>query len=143
MIEQLSELVNSAGVSRMNLSIQSQGNEHVNVVIQAVLGREPDSASDKQKQLRAALSTPINVSGYVGEVDVHLEDLLYKYIGDTKSPLNELKTNVEEVVNKVKKANTGVNEESNAVVKAEQSDPAIDDISSDIDALTTGEADSL
>jgi PRTRC genetic system protein E len=139
MIEQLSELVSASGVSRMNLSIQNEGgSDQVAVVIQCVLGQAPENASDQQKALRAALAMPITVSGYVGEVDVKLEEMLYQYVHKVKPVLNSLTTNIEKVIEKTdaagveKKTDT---ETENSTVETDR-DPKEN-------ALTNGDAESL
>tara|TARA_R110002072_G_scaffold298269_2_gene471972 strand:+ start:21716 stop:22147 length:432 start_codon:yes stop_codon:yes gene_type:complete len=138
-IEQLSQLVSAAGVERMNLSIQSHGNnDQVDVVIQCVFGREPEKSTGEQKKLRSVLSTPIRVSGYVGEVDVKLDDLLYRYVHSVKPSLDQLTTDIEAIADKA----NGVQADTVTACK-EQSTPVIPTNNVNEDALTNGEADSL
>ena len=138
-IEQLSQLVSSAGVERMNLSIQNHGNnDQVDVVIQCVFGREPEKSTGEQRKLRSVLSTPIRVSGYVGEVDVKLDDLLYKYVYSVKPSLDQLTTDIEAIADKA-----NVVQGDAITTSEEQSTPAIPTNNVNEDALTNGEADSL
>ena len=124
MIETLNELVKTAGVERMNLSIQSTSDARVAVEIQSILGPEPKEASDDQKALRKALSTPILVEGITGEVDAKLDSLLTDYVRSVKPHADSLETNVEkakqDVASASKTAKTKKAGKSESNVSAEE-----------------------
>lgn len=141
MIECLHELANSAGVQRINISIQAASNQKVAVVIQSILGAEPNNPSEQQSALREALAMPISIEGLAGEVEAKLDSLLSNHVASIKPHADSLEVQMEKSTAKASKANKkDATEESDAEVKP--SDETKGDNNKEND-FSSEEADSL
>lgn len=97
MFESLHELVKTASVDRISISMESQSKSRITVTIQSILGAAPKDASDEQVKLRHALSMPICIEGNAGEIDANVEGLLDDYIATVRPKADVLKTNAHKV----------------------------------------------
>lgn len=97
MFESLHELVKTASVDRISISMESQSESRITVTIQSILGAAPNDASDEQVKLRHALSMPICIVGNAGEIDANVEGLLDGYIATVRPKADALKTNAHKV----------------------------------------------
>lgn len=144
MIENLANLVRSASVERLSLSIQCSSPERVAVAVQTILGDSPEDKDESanQMQLRHALSKPILVEGTIDEVDAVMDKLLMKYVEQAKLKAGKLVTNIDEVTQALKEAST--DEVDNEVGDGNKSvdEPAVSD-SGDDDNSAYDEIDSL
>lgn len=104
MIETLHELANSSGVERIAITIQSQGSSRVAVTIQSVLGCAPSDITPEQSSLRAALSQPVSVEGFAGEVEAKIDGLLTAYVRSVRPHADNLATNADKAAEAVVRA---------------------------------------
>ncbi len=104
MIECLHELATSAGVQRINISIQAASNQKVGVVIQSILGAAPQNLTEEQNALREALAMPISIEGLAGEVEAKLDSLLSDHVASVKPHADSLEVQLEKSKANVKKA---------------------------------------
>lgn len=140
MIETLSQLAASSGISRLTVSIQPQSESRVAVTIQSILGAEPPTPTEAQKKLRMALAQPVLIDGLPGEIDAKIESILDDYLGRVRPHADGLKTNAEEAAKAVEKAGAEAAKEKAeekgepSATKAEQPKP---------DEFTSPDTDSL
>ncbi|RYY74517.1 MAG: hypothetical protein EOO52_13210 [Gammaproteobacteria bacterium] len=132
MIENLFQLVQSAGVERLHLSIQPSKRERVAVCIQCILGDEPDKATEDQQSLRQALSVPIIIEGIAGEVDAKLDVILNDYVKKAVPLSDRLLTNADQVKRELSKVSAANLKEKAKVPEAKADvtsglDPTDDD----------------
>lgn len=150
MIEQLNQLALVGNVQRMNLSIQPAGNSAVHVVVTCVMHEEQNDPPEEQIELRKKLAKPLVISGYAGEVDVKLADILEKYVNSTSRILPSLKTNlaeynegVDKISKTLKKVSEGGVGEGEGEGVSGAGNEAGDSDDSVAEKLASGEAESL
>ena len=98
MFESLSTVLKSANVEKINFSV-SRANipDHIQVVIQSTFYPSGEQQDEVAQSLRARLSQPVVVSGYVGEVDLKLESVFLNHIEAVIPSIDSLSVVVPEV----------------------------------------------
>jgi hypothetical protein len=129
MIEQLHTLVKGAGVKAITLSITDNNNDNVQVVMQTQLHPEEKECTEAVRKIRKALSAPLLVSGYVGEVDAHFTKKIQEYIDTAQAASVGILSNISEKTADIVKADKEDASE-NLIVETDAS-TTIDDINPD------------
>lgn len=79
MIDAIANLINQAGASQVQLTIRTDGNNNVSVVVNTSISPMQPAESKQAQNLRAALSQPLVISGDIGEVDVSFTEALINF----------------------------------------------------------------
>ena len=154
MIEVLCKMLPTAGIKRMNISLQSSGAGKVTIVVQSILGEIPngdgnylfeekcdDLPSRSQLALRDALCQPLVIEGTIGEVDVRLEKELMDFVTAAVPAAELLKVNTGSLSERLKTTTNTVRSETNAATESvqklcdEMNDEAVDSELTDDESL--------
>ena len=139
MIEQISNLLKQAGAKQMTITIQPLDGANVAVIANTQLGTDQGCPN-----ARAALSRPLVVQGFVGEVDAFFSEQLVTYANSFTPAAVQLSSNTSAVTQGHK--TQGKSDQTNpsqkeSTAQSSQAAPAI--TSEPEDTFANGDADSL
>ncbi|GAA5138624.1 hypothetical protein [Thalassotalea piscium] len=147
MIETIAHLLKDANAKQMQLTIRINDSGDATIIANTILNPPSTSESAKALQLRGALSSPILVTGDIGQLDVEFSQSLTQYADTFVSAVNHHSTLIDAkaVIEKAQKETYSTNQRS-TTNKAEAKKEQVNEktISTpDISQFESDEADSL